>query len=427
MRRLSTAVLAAAAIVAACMGLGAPQAGAASGMSSTSAFGNPGGVGPGPAVQVVKISGLLDPVLANFLETSVAEAERSGSIGMVLQVNSTGSVISNQQLKALATKLHNSTIPIVAWVGPSGAKAHGGTAQLVATLTKVGVAPGSTIGDTGDPVIPTSMWSPAFRKYQVELRDHTVGSGEAKSKGLAPKDMLVLRQALLQVPGFDPGTATSTAAVPEGATPLVFSAVPTGSGVMHTVASPPVAYLLFVIGLALIIFELFTAGVGIAGLVGAGAFVLGSYGLWVLPARPLSIALLCAAFVAYTVDVQTGVPRVWTGVGTALFVFGSFTLYDGLPIPWLGTVGGVVGMTVFMVYAMPAMTRTRFSTPTIDRAWLVGKSGESVDALGPEGVVRIAGGLWAGRAAAGATISKGAAVKVVAVDGVIVEVAVDVD
>ena len=37
---------------------------------------------------------------------------------------------------------------------------------------------------------------------------------------------------------------------------------------MHTVSSPPVAYLLFVIGLALILFELFTAGVGVAGLVG---------------------------------------------------------------------------------------------------------------------------------------------------------------
>ena len=61
---------------------------------------------------------------------------------------------------------------------------------------------------------------------------------------------------------------------------------------MHTVASPPVAYLLFVIGLALLLFELFTAGVGVAGVVGAGAFLLGCYGLGVLPTRPIGVALL---------------------------------------------------------------------------------------------------------------------------------------
>ena len=37
----------------------------------------------------------------------------------------------------------------------------------------------------------------------------------------------------------------------------------------HTVASPAVTYLLLLIGLALLIFEFFTAGVGIAGVVGA--------------------------------------------------------------------------------------------------------------------------------------------------------------
>jgi len=57
------------------------------------------------------------------------------------------------------------------------------------------------------------------------------------------------------------------------------------SNQLHTVASPPVAYLLFLIGLGLLIFEFYTAGVGIAGVVGAGSFVLGCYGLDVLPAR----------------------------------------------------------------------------------------------------------------------------------------------
>ena len=52
---------------------------------------------------------------------------------------------------------------------------------------------------------------------------------------------------------------------------------------LHTVSSPAVAYLLFIIGLALLIFEFYTAGVGIAGVVGAACIILASYGLAALP------------------------------------------------------------------------------------------------------------------------------------------------
>src|SRR3989442_987568 len=56
---------------------------------------------------------------------------------------------------------------------------------------------------------------------------------------------------------------------------------------LPTVASPAVAYLLLVAGLLLVVFEFFTAGIGVAAAVGAGCLVLAAYGLDVLPTRPL--------------------------------------------------------------------------------------------------------------------------------------------
>ena len=88
-----------------------------------------------------------------------------------------------------------------------------------------------------------------------------------------------------------------------------FAQLPLAGQLMHTVSSPPVAYLLFVIGLALILFELFTAGVGVAGLVGAGCLVLGCYGLAALPTNPVGIGLILFAMFGFAIDVQTGVPR----------------------------------------------------------------------------------------------------------------------
>jgi len=88
---------------------------------------------------------------------------------------------------------------------------------------------------------------------------------------------------------------------------------------------------LFIAGLVLLIFELFTGGVGIAGGVGVLALVLGSYGLAVLPTNPVAVGLLVFAMFGFAVDVQTGVPRFWTGVGVLSLGVGSVLLYaDGL-------------------------------------------------------------------------------------------------
>ncbi len=416
MRRLSTVVMAALVVLGALSGLSG-SAGAATTRNTFAAE------DIAPTLQVVKISGLLDPVLADFLAKSVSEANQGGSIGVLLQVNSRGSVISDDRLRDLATMLHESKVPIVAWVGPSGARAEGGMAQLLATVTTVGLAPGSNMGNTGKVVVPLEQWSPAFRTNEAKLRSSLVGSGESKTLGMAPKDTFVLRQALLEVPGFRVKTTTAANGQELPATQLLFSQVPTGAGLMHTVASPAVAYLLFVIGLGLIIFELFTAGVGIAGLVGAGSFVLGSYGIWVLPVRWWALALILVAMVAYVVDIQIGVPRVWTGIASVLFTVGTFTLFTDVPMPWLALVGGVIGMLLFMVYGMPSMTRTRFSTPSIPRDWMIGMEGVSIGGLTPTGIVQVDGATWPGRVADGETLSSDTPVDVVSVDGVVLEVA----
>lgn len=378
-----------------------------------------------PAVQVVKISGLLDPILSDFLAKSIRDANQNGSLGVVLQINSTGSVVSDDRIRELARILRTSKVPIVAWVGPSGAVAKGGAAQLLAVVPTVGVAPGSKIGATGEPVVPTSWWTPAFASNADKLRDGTVGAEQAKSMKLAPADMLVLRQALLKVPGFSVKATVNAQGQKVPPTEIRFSQLTTGSSWMHTIASPSVAYLLFVIGLALIIFELFTAGVGIAGLTGAAFFVLGSYGLWVLPVRWWALGVLVFAMAAYVVDIQIGVPRVWTAIASVLFAIGTIGLYQGLATPWLAAVGGIVGMVVFMVYGMPAMTRTRFSTPSIPRDQLVGAHGVTVGVLDPSGVVEIDGAQWPGLVEGdddAVSLPTATAVEVVAINGVLLRV-----
>jgi membrane-bound serine protease (ClpP class) len=195
------------------------------------------------------------------------------------------------------------------------------------------------------------------------------------------------------------------------------------SRLLHSAASPSVAYLLLAAGLALIVLELFTAGIGMAATTGAACLVLSCYGLAVLPTRPYAMALLVLAFLAYAVDVQAGAPRTWTVVATVALAVGSVRLYEqGLsasPIVLLTVVGGTA---LLMVAGLPAMLRARFSTPTIGRESMVGELGAALAAVDPDGTVEVRGAPWRARTNRATPIGAGDSVRVVGIDGLLLEV-----
>ncbi len=372
-------------------------------------------------IDVVEVDGLLDPVLLEVMTDVLEGVDPAETIALVFQVDSRGSVVSDDEVVAVAELIMGSPVPVSFWVGPSGSRALGAVAQLAGLADDVGIAPGARFGDLGDPVAPVERFGRPFGlPPDTDLVDDTVGYDEAVERGLA-RSSPVLLEHLRGIPGFEGAAADGS-----GTAPVVrtrFHKPGLVDQLFHTAASPPVAYLLFLVGAGLLVFELYTAGVGIAGVIGAGSFLLGCYGLAVLPTRWWAIALLVVAMFGYAVDIQTGVPRVWTVIATASLVVGSVALYDGVGMSWITLGVGLVGTITAMAAGMPAMVRTRFSTPTIGRDWMVGESGEAVDAVGPEGTVRVREAVWKARTNRATPIEAGAPIRVVAVEGLWLEVA----
>ena len=197
--------------------------------------------------------------------------------------------------------------------------------------------------------------------------------------------------------------------------------------IFHTVASPAMTYLLLLLGLGLLVFEFFTAGVGIAGVVGAASLFLACTGLETLPARGWAVGLIVAAFLAFAIDVQVGIPRFWTGVGIALTVVGSWFLFESLPgatlrPSWITLAAGIGGTVLAFVVGMPSMVRTRFATPTIGREWMLDKVGVVVRPVDPDGIVSVDDAQWRARTNRATPVGAGEQVRVVAIDGVTLEV-----
>jgi membrane-bound serine protease (ClpP class) len=395
-------------LLAVLLQLGTPTSGAAPAQASDDA-----------PVLVIEVSGLLDPVLVDFVDAQIGVAEDVGAVALVLQLNSGGSVVSDARLSELVARIEGAAVPVHVWVGPSGSNALGDATRLLAAARSVGVAPGK-----GRVEITRALLGGGTLNGKAAVGDK-VGASDAVDLGLVDNEAPTIG---IYVYGDRPGSGIEGAQsrVVRGerqpVTQTRFGQLPLGGQLMHTVSSPPVAYLLFVIGLALILFELFTAGVGVAGLVGAGSLVLGSYGLAALPTNPVGVGLLLFAMLGFAIDVQTGVPRVWSGIAVVAFAVGSVMLFDGVSLSWITLLVAIVGMALAMLAGMPGMVRTRFSTPTIGREWMVGEVGTAVGRVAPDGIVTVRDAPWRARTNRATPIDAAQAVRVVSIDGLLLEV-----
>ena len=111
------------------------------------------------------------------------------------------------------------------------------------------------------------------------------------------------------------------------------------------------------------------------------------------------------------------------GIGTVA-VSGLY-LFDGAPqitLGWAGWALTVAGVAFFFLLAMPTVARVRFSAPGLGREGMVGKRGNAVTDLRPDGVVEVEGGRWKATSHRAAAVDSGDPIEVVGVEADTLEV-----
>ena len=355
---------------------------------------------PTGVARVIKVEGVFDRILSDFVIDSVRSAAADDVEVLVIQLDSASSVIGELEQTKLALMLTHADVPIAVWVGESGSEARGdGAVVVVQSADLLGVAPGIELDERID---KKSFDAPVLAAFIAEL-DGREARGRTLETATPSED--------------DEGNPTR-----EPTVVTTFSQPSLLAQLLHGVTSPSVAYLLLLVGLLLIVFEFFTAGVGIAASVGVLCLGLAAFGLGALPTRPVGLALIVVSMAGFSIDTQAGAPRVWTAVGTVSLVAGSLLLFDGLTIPLVTMVLVIAGTMVFVISGLPSVVRTRFSTPTIGREAMIGEMGTALADVSPDGTVEIRGAAWRARTNRATPIKEGEPVRVVAIEGVVLEV-----
>ena len=381
-----------------------------------------------PPVDVIEVSGRIDRIVASFIERSIRTSDADGSQLLIIQLDSPGSILSRSRMDELVASIRSSSVPVAVWVGPSGSDAKGDTVRLLRAAAVSGIANGAHIGPfrapcpecrPGDPLLAGRRLSagqarneqavdtitPTLGDFIVDLNGRQVGGGSLETARVVERDGQPRREPIARVR---------------------FAKLNLTERVLHGTTNPSLAYLLLVAGLLLIVFEFYSVGIGLAGLTGAVCVALSAFGLGALGATPVGLALVAVGVFGFAVDVQAGAPRAWTVIGTVALTIGSWFLFpDGRRVGWLVILTVVAGTVLFAVRGMLSMVRARFSTPTIGREDMIGQMAQATTVIDPEGMVRLRGALWRARVNRATPIAVGDGVKVVAIDGLVLEVEPD--
>ncbi len=413
----------------------------------------------GGTVVVLPATGVVDNVLAGYIQEGIAVAAKEGAAAVVVRLNTPGGSLDATQ--KIVSALLDAPLPTIVWVAPSGARAASagtfitlaGHVALMASGTNIGAAsPISGSGEDIEGTLGRKVLNDAIanirsiaeaRGRNVEWAEETVrdarSSPASEAVALGAVDGIADSiEAVLTVAHGRTVTVAGQARTLDlaGATPDELAMNPFQE-LLHLLSDPNIAFILFTIGFYGLLFELQNPNF-VTGILGALAIILAFIGFGSLPLNVGGLLLILLAMVLVGLELTVTSHGLLGAGGLITFALGASALFTqpGDPFEPLASVAPPVIATttvtagVFLLLIVWAAIRSRgMPSPAgvvgSASALPPGEPGVVRRSLEPVGSVHVAGEEWSARTVDGTPLERGVHVRVVATDGLTVIVEPD--
>ena len=299
-------------------------------------------------VEVVEVTGIIDAPAEHAIDGAVADAGREKAQLVVIQLNSRGAVGADRGSN-IVDVIEGSRVPIAVWVPPDGVAAN--SAAIIAIGAHyTSMAPGARLG----PLETTDLSSKAGERAIAALKqmgatstrkipfDRSVGPRTAIRDHVADGMAVSVTDLLQQLDGktLHAGGRAVRLNVDPDRTEIRLRKLGIVGGTLHAASKPSIVYLLLLVGLVGIVFELFHPSTALSG-------------SWA------AFAVICFGVAMFCIDLAADHLGPLTVLGFLALAGGSVFLFPG---PFLKTspyilAFGVIAMTMFLVGAMTRVLR----------------------------------------------------------------------
>ena len=399
-------------------------------------------------VHRIIIEGVINPVATEYITKAIEKAEKAEAEALVIQMDTPGGLM--ESMHKIVKAIQASSVPVVVYVAPSGSRAGSAGVFITYAAHIAAMAPSTNIG-SAHPVFGSSpTGAQPDTSTTNTLMEKVVNDAVAKIRSLAEKrhrnadwaekaitesanitekealklhvidyiaptldSLLTLidqKQVELDI-GYSKTLHTKKAEV-------ITYRMSWRQKLLDIISNPNVAYILLMLGIYGILFELYNPGSILPGVVGGICLILGLYALQTLPVNYAGFALIIFAIILFLLEIKIPSYGLLTIGGVISLVMGSVMLFES-PLPFLRLSWQVITFVVvlsvlFFVFAIGMAIRTHRKKPTTGDVGLIGEIGEVFKPLNPEGMVKVHGEYW--KAVSKVPCKKGQKVRVVAID-----------
>jgi membrane-bound serine protease (ClpP class) len=413
------------------------------------AFGAAQPSAPGRAsIALLNLEGVISPVTVRLIELAIDRAQADRAPMLVIQLDTPGGL--ERSMRAIVQRILNAPVPVAVYVGPTGARAASAGVFITMAAHVAAMAPATNIGAAHPVAIGGGADKESLRKIENDAAAfvRTIARERGRNADWAEKAVrqsvsITEREAVAmkvvdliadsvpdlldRIDGREVRTARGAVKLATRGAPVAAIEIGFRDRFLNVITDPNVAYVLMMLGMLGLFFELANPGVILPGIIGGISLILAFFALQTLPINYAGLLLIVFGVVLLIAEIKIVSHGVLAIGGVIAMALGSIMLFDvpqigGLSVSWWVvalTVGSVAG--VFLV-VLGAAVRALAGRPAAGAAALVGQTGTVREDLAPEGLVAVQGEIWRAVATNGG-IPAGTPVRVLAVNGLTLKVA----
>ena len=384
-----------------------------------------------PHIDVLTATGVVDNVMATYIEQGVAQGASGEAEAVILTLNTPGGSLDATQ--RIVSALLEAPVPTIVWVAPSGGRAASAGTFITLSGHLAYMAPGTNIGaaspvGAGGEELTGTIGDKVKNDAIANIRSIAEARGRNVDWAVSTVEKAVSSTASQAVAiGAVDGIARSLEDVRDQAngqtvdvraTPVTLELTDAAfvdvgmnpfQSIIHLLSDPNVAFILLTLGFYGLLFELQSPNF-VTGILGAIALILAFIGFGSLPLNVAGLILIGLAVLLFVLETTVTSHGLLAVGGLVCFLLGAFTLYTApgtLAAPDVAVATPlIVAMTavtaVFVSVVLVTVARVRRRSLAFAGAYGAGGTmtvppgtvGVARTALEPVGVVYAAGEEW---------------------------------
>ena len=373
-------------------------------------------------IVVVKIFGAINPAVAEFVSQEIHQANKEQQALIVLNMDTPGGL--DTSMRQIIKKIQSSHVPVASYVSPSGSRAASAGTFITIASHIAAMAPGTNIGaahpvnmmggnnqqeSTMDKKVVND--AAAYIRSLAELRNRnshwaelavvkSVSISAEEAKRLNVIDLIAgnVKALILAIDGREIQTTSGPMTLKTGRLEIVYHEMSPRLKMLDIISNPNVAYVLMMIGVVGLYFEMSNPGLVFPGVIGAVSMVLAFYAMQTLPIDYAGLLLVLLGALFFIAEIGVMSYGLLSLAGVVSIFLGSTMLIDS-DDPAMQISQSILyptfGLTiVFSIGIIVFATQTRNLKKQGGAEGMLGETGIVKENLNPHGRVLVHGELW---------------------------------